>query len=141
MEGLGLWFGPRFRAATRLSAGDGEALGHVELPAALRAEASEYRFIHPALLDSCLHLIGAALPAAGAEIREPFILMGLDRLRFFERPGTEFWVHVRLRPAPGGGALELQEAFTADMRLYGGDGRLLGSRSSRRDPGAVWARR
>jgi len=126
IERLGLRFGPRFRATTRLVVGVGEVLGELALPAGLRGGTGGYRFIHPALLDSCLHLIGAALPAGGAELQEPFILMGLDRLRFFERPGEEFWAHVRLQPAPGGGAIELREAFAADLRLYASDGRLLG---------------
>src|SRR5690606_28529004 len=105
LEALGLSFGPRFRAASRIWRGDGAALGEMKLPAILRSEEGGYRWIHPALLDACLHVIGAALPGGGAESGEPFLLIGVDRIWFFERPATELWASIRLRPVPGG-ALE-----------------------------------
>jgi len=126
LEALGLSFGPRFRAASRIWRGDGAALGEMKLPAILRSEEGGYRWIHPALLDACLHVIGAALPGGGAEIREPFLLMGVDRIRFFERPATELWASIRLRPVPGG-ALETREVITADMVLYDGAGQPVAS--------------
>ncbi len=58
---LGLDFGDRFRGIVRIRRRDGEALAEIRLPESLANEKGPYR-IHPALLDSCFHLLGAALP-------------------------------------------------------------------------------
>ena len=58
MANAGLAFGPSFRGYI-LRLREGEALAHVKLPQGLPA--SGY-LLHPALLDSCLHVVGATLP-------------------------------------------------------------------------------
>ncbi|HVV72438.1 MAG TPA: acyltransferase domain-containing protein, partial [Verrucomicrobiae bacterium] len=76
LVGLGLQFGERFRGLVRIRQGKGEAIGEVRLPGSLEPESSRYR-VHPALLDSCFHLLGAALPPEAP--RDAYLLIGLER--------------------------------------------------------------
>ncbi|HYI00108.1 type I polyketide synthase, partial [Hyalangium sp.] len=54
----GMAYGPAFQCVEEVWRGDGEALGRIQLPAALVAESQAYRF-HPALLDACLQVASA----------------------------------------------------------------------------------
>ncbi|HEY9229919.1 MAG TPA: type I polyketide synthase, partial [Gemmatimonadaceae bacterium] len=123
LEALGLAFGPRFRGVAQLTRRGGEALGRMELPAVL-ADAAESYALHPALLDACFHVIGAALPGAGATLNAAFLLMHVERIRLHRRPGMAFWNHVVVR---GAERLDVatQETFSADLRLFDDDGALL----------------
>ncbi|HYO51974.1 SDR family NAD(P)-dependent oxidoreductase [Archangium sp.] len=93
----GAAYGPAFQGLSRLWRGPEEALGRVELPKAVEGQASAHR-IHPALLEACFQLMEAATfeegngPAMG-----PAVPVALGSLRVHERPGAEFWCHVRLR--------------------------------------------
>lgn len=126
LKELGLEFGPRFKGSLQIFRRDGEALGLMELPEAIRAEADSYTCLHPALLDACFHLIGAALPGAGIDLVEPYLLIGVDSLRFYERPANRFWSHIQLSTHPDHMKTPLQkETFTASMHLYDETGQLL----------------
>src|SRR5690606_10608749 len=61
-EQRGLAFGPDFRSIRRLWRGPGLALGEIGLSAELASQAGAHR-IHPVLLDGCLQVLAAALPA------------------------------------------------------------------------------
>lgn len=123
LEALGLTFGPRFRGVAQITRRDGEALGRMELPDALARDAESYG-LHPALLDACFHVIGAALPGAGAALNDAFLLMHVERIRLHRRPTRAFWNHVVVR---GEGRIDVatQETFTADLRLLDDDGTLI----------------
>ena len=58
---LGINFGDRFRGIVRIRRRDGEALAEIRLPESLANDTGQYR-IHPTLLESCFHLLEAALP-------------------------------------------------------------------------------
>ena len=58
MSGLGLNYGPQFRAAKELSAGGGESSGRVELTKAAAERVAEFP-LHPVLLDAALHVFSA----------------------------------------------------------------------------------
>jgi amino acid adenylation domain-containing protein len=88
----GVRYGPRFRNLEQLWCGYGEALGRIVPSQALATEPEQYYF-HPALLDTCLHVIGAALPSrTGADAYLPF---GVECLRFFQRPHGALWCQVQ----------------------------------------------
>jgi len=114
----GLAFGERFRGVRTIWRREGEALGLVELPTTLVGEAARY-MIHPALLDACLHLLGAPLPARD----EPgaYLLLVLERFQLHRPPGQRLWVHVRLRGEPAAAS----ETFTSDLSLYDEAGQLV----------------
>ena len=70
-------FGPTFRGITALRAGEGRAIARVELRVP-SDDAAGYR-IHPALLDSCVQTLAAALPIAPGASYLP-IAVGAFRL-------------------------------------------------------------
>src|SRR5262249_25523451 len=88
----GVHYGPRFRNLEQLWCGYGEALGRIVPSQALATEPEHYYF-HPALLDACLQVMGAALPSrTGADAYLPF---GVECLRFFQRPHGALWCQVQ----------------------------------------------
>jgi acyl transferase domain-containing protein/acyl carrier protein len=126
LRSVGLEFGERFQGIRRIHRlGAGEALGEIELPEALQREAGPYR-IHPALLDSCFHLLGAALPEdlpANA-----YLLIAIDSLRLRGRAPKRFWNYTRLlRPhSSDGGTTSNWETFGGDVFLMDEEGRVFG---------------
>jgi acyl transferase domain-containing protein/acyl carrier protein/ubiquinone/menaquinone biosynthesis C-methylase UbiE len=116
LVGLGLDFGDRFRGIVRIRRRDGEALAEIRLPESLANETDPYR-IHPALLDSCFHLLGAALPAE--DVQSAYLLIGLERFTLFTLPPEKFWNHTVLRPGSG------SETFSGDIWLYDDNGRIV----------------
>jgi len=120
--GLGLDFGPNFRAAQTAHRRDGEVLVRMQLPTVLGGRDGGYH-LHPALLDACLHLIGAALPDAGRSLNEAFLLLGVERIEWFASPGREFWNHIVVRGADQVD-LATRETFRADLRLIDDHGRV-----------------
>lgn len=120
---LGLDLRESFQGVSAISRTDGEALCRMELPQSLSSQTDSYRFIHPAFLDSCFHALGAALPNAGTQLLEAYLLLGLDHLRFLESPAATFWNHIKLRGDLS--KLGTQETFTADIHLYSDSGELI----------------
>ncbi len=122
LANLGLDLGKAFQGISQIWRADGETLCRMELPAPLSGEAN-YRFIHPAFFDSCFHALGTALPNAGTQLLEAYLLLGLDELHFTQKPGATFWNHIKLRGDLA--KLGTQETFIADIHLYSDDGQLL----------------
>lgn len=83
-----LHYGPQFQALTHVCAGEDEALGRIELPAAAVAEMDHY-IVHPALLDACIHPT-IAIPADGL-----YLPARMERIRCYSRPGAKVWAYVR----------------------------------------------
>jgi malonyl CoA-acyl carrier protein transacylase len=78
--------GSRFRLVESVFRRNGEALGEVRLkeqPAGI---------VHPALLDGCLQLLAAALPAS--EDSATYVLRSIDHLRLYAPLGDHVWAHV-----------------------------------------------
>jgi acyl transferase domain-containing protein/SAM-dependent methyltransferase len=113
---LGLDFGDRFRGIVRIRRRDGEAIAETRLPESLRDGTSPY-LIHPALLDSCFHLLGATLPLG--TIDSAYLLVGLERFTLFALPPERFWNHTVMRPVSG------SEVFSGDICLYDDEGRMV----------------
>jgi SAM-dependent methyltransferase/NADP-dependent 3-hydroxy acid dehydrogenase YdfG len=115
---LGLEFGASFRGLREIYRRDREALGMMQLPNDLRREAGSYG-IHPALLDACFHLLGAALPA---ELRgRTYLMVAIDHFQLLEEIETVLWNHATLHENPEANG----ETFSADVRLYDEEGRLV----------------
>ena len=107
------------RGATR---GPESTLGLVRLAEAEGADAASY-WLHPALLDGCFHVLGAA-PRLDSEERDQeqdavFVPVGIQRVAVYARATTQVWCRARLRPAP--------RATTqmADLDLYDLSGNLV----------------
>lgn len=91
---LGLHYGPDFQGVTQLWRKDGDAIGEIVLPTSLVAETDFYQ-IHPALLDACLQVILAALPAQ--EDKHLYLPVGFEHLSLYSLPTTNVWSWVRLQ--------------------------------------------
>ncbi len=87
-----LHYGPQFQALTHVWAGQDEALGSIELPAAVVAEMDRY-IVHPALLDACIHPT-IAIPADGL-----YLPARMERIRCYSKPGAKVWAYVRRKQA------------------------------------------
>jgi acyl transferase domain-containing protein len=105
----GLNFGSSLLGVRRIWRQSGEALGEVQLPDSALAEVAQYGF-HPALLDACLQIVGAALPDEDVT----YLPIGMDGFRLYRQPGMFVWSHVIVRSNQPANHLTL----TADLRVF-----------------------
>ena len=119
----GLEYGPAFQGVEWYCRGHQEALAQVSIAAGKNGDLSHYQ-IHPALLDSCLHALAAAVSKDDASFHpeSTYLPTTLAGLRLFSRPGRRLFSHCALRPGSRLGA----EFLEADIRLLDEDGHLLG---------------
>jgi acyl transferase domain-containing protein/acyl-CoA synthetase (AMP-forming)/AMP-acid ligase II/acyl carrier protein len=124
-----LEYGPSFQGVQQLWCGNREALGEVRVPPALDSLSrtngkSDGYWIHPALLDSCLQVLAAALPEdrTGSSRKKIYLPSGVASLRFLARPDARpdgrHFSHCVVRPGNSLGA----EFLEADIRLLDEDG-------------------
>ncbi|MEK7727448.1 MAG: polyketide synthase dehydratase domain-containing protein, partial [candidate division KSB1 bacterium] len=117
----GLQFGPQFHGIRQLSRREGEAVGHIVLPEELHAEAGEY-YMHPALLDACLQVFGAAWPRASNEADDAtFLPLRVESYRFYQPARAELWSHVTMRENENRNA----ETYLGEVAVYNGEGNLV----------------
>ena len=106
-------FGPLFHSVTALWKGQGAALGEVRIPAELAA-AAPAAGVHPVLLDGCLQVAGAALPAeAASQALLPVAMAGYHVIRPLQGAATAY------AQASAAG-----EGYRADIAIYDQTGAL-----------------
>jgi len=120
MRNAGLEYGPDFQGVQQLWCGQREALGEVRFPPAVIPVSqangnSDGVWMHPALLDSCLQVLAAALPEdkTGAGRKRIYLPSGVASLRFLARSGARLFSHCVVRPSSSLGT----EFLEADIRL------------------------
>ena len=107
----GIDYGESFQGIKQLWAKDKQALGLIELPDNLDSQA--YHF-HPALLDSCLQILFAALPP---ELQSnTYIPVDLDKLSLQSLPQSRVWSYLELK------AIDNNKILIADVWLYNDNG-------------------
>ena len=106
----GLVYGPAFRGITALWRGEGEALAQVRLHDPGDAGRCG---IHPALLDACFQVAGAAFTDDAT-----WLPVGLGSLRLVRRPAGALWCHARLGEPAGA-------RRSADLTVVDAAGRLV----------------
>jgi acyl transferase domain-containing protein/acyl carrier protein len=106
----GLAYGPAFQGVRWIGRADGEALGRIELAPTV---ARQRYGVHPAALDSCLHVLGSALVSRAAA----FLPVAIDRLAICGEVTDELWCHARRSTEQG-------EVVTAQLRVYNAAGQL-----------------
>ncbi len=111
----GLNYGTSFQAIKQIWQGDSQALGQIKLPETLVSQTDNYQ-IHPALLDACLQLIGAAYADSEDGLYLP---VGLDSLNLYQSPGDSVWSHVKVKPTADAQILE------ADFQIFNDAGELV----------------
>ncbi len=94
----GIHYGPWLRSITQLWRDRGEMLGEIRVPQRLEAECSAYQ-IHPASLDACLQVAGAAVAAEATANGKQDIFMPtrIDEIRIHGRPGAHLWSYAHLQ--------------------------------------------
>lgn len=116
---VGVVYGPAFRCLAEVLRGaDGEALARVALPQSQRREAAACQ-VHPALLDGCLQLLGAALPGTGTDDAAEHVYLPVEIGSYrLQQPGhAEVWCHAVIDTASVEGELLL-----GTLRLFAEDG-------------------
>jgi len=137
LKTAGLDYGPSFQGVSELWGGDREALGEVCLPpAAISASQTNGNsgagWMHPALLDSCVQVLAAALPEErnGAARKVTYLPSAVSTVRFMARPDAgsdanpdaRLFSHCVIRRGSALGA----EFLEADIRLLDQDGCVVG---------------
>ncbi|HTC64496.1 MAG TPA: SDR family NAD(P)-dependent oxidoreductase [Candidatus Saccharimonadales bacterium] len=128
LKNAGLDYGPSFQGVQQVWSGNREAIGEISLPPQIyisqNSPEHEGFLIHPALLDSCLHVLAAALPEdkSGTGRRWTYLPVGVASLRFLGRSGKRIFSHAIIRNESALGA----EFLEADIRLLGEDGSVVG---------------
>jgi phthiocerol/phenolphthiocerol synthesis type-I polyketide synthase C len=125
LRNAGLEYGPSFQGVEQLWCGHREALGEVRLPPAVIPVCQtngkcDETWIHPALLDSCVQVLAAALPedTNGAGRKWTYLPSGVASLRFLARPEARLFSHCVVRPGSSLGT----EFLEADIRLLDEEG-------------------
>jgi thioester reductase-like protein len=92
---------------------DGEALGEISFDG---IEDGAFN-VHPGLLDSCLQVMGAALPKNGTDKNETFMPVGIEAVVIHRKPGTEVKSHAVLRAgSPSEPDCRTADVFLADAK-------------------------
>jgi acyl transferase domain-containing protein/NADPH:quinone reductase-like Zn-dependent oxidoreductase/SAM-dependent methyltransferase/acyl carrier protein len=99
----GIEYGPSFQGVQRLWCGEGEALGHLELPPELEAELHDY-LLHPAILDSCFQMLAGAVAlealqdpsAAETGSNSIYLPVRIGHIRYYGRSAKTLMSYARL---------------------------------------------
>jgi acyl transferase domain-containing protein/NADPH:quinone reductase-like Zn-dependent oxidoreductase/NAD(P)-dependent dehydrogenase (short-subunit alcohol dehydrogenase family)/SAM-dependent methyltransferase/acyl carrier protein len=121
-ENRGLDFGARFRGVHKVWSRPGEALGLIEAPPALAGELTAYD-MHPALLDACIQVVGAAVREENEDHTRTRIFMplGVDSFRIFGPARGKLWSLATVDAA----AEANRETIKATIQVADEDGRLI----------------
>lgn len=101
---------------------DGEALGLVQLKEELTPSADTYK-IHPAFLDACFQVLGAALPTYNSSNNEGtlYIPCGLRSLQVYDSIDKQVWSHAVLRSS----ATDSADKLEGDVYIRNRSGKML----------------
>ena len=134
LQTCGMQLGPTFLGIQKLWRRKGEALGQIRMLETLQPERASYR-IHPAFLDACLQILGAALfDDDGSRVSDVYMPLGLETFRLYTQPGIQLWSHARVRPSESAS----KETHTLDFHIVDESGspvaEVLGLQLKRVDP-------
>jgi acyl transferase domain-containing protein/NADPH:quinone reductase-like Zn-dependent oxidoreductase/acyl carrier protein len=99
MRSRGNDYGPGFQGIQRIWRRNGEALGRIQLSEALVPGSGAYA-VHPAVLDACFQLLGAAVSrerALPSSDDETYLPVNLERFRIYGQADARVWGHVQMR--------------------------------------------
>lgn len=122
---VGYQLGSQFRWIAEFWRRPGETLTRLRLPESAQ-EQGKY-MIHPGLMDSCFQ--SSALAALNEEfdaskVDAIYIPFALENLRFFRKPTTTLWCHVKIKNAPDDPNTTL-ESYSHTIQVYDDQGNIL----------------
>ena len=117
LKRLSLDYGVGFQGVVEVWRRQGEALGRIRKPA--RAQGSDSPVFDAVLLDSCFHVVVAAVERDGVE--EAFVPVQVGALDVFRKVPGEFWVRAVVRTSGS----KSVSVLTADLYLFDDEGRAL----------------
>ena len=121
---LGIEYGPAFQGLSQIWQGTNEALGQVILAPENAEDDSSYQ-LHPALLDSCFHLLGAATPPSLREESDKvYVPVGLQTLKVHQAGQSQVWAHVSFSSPITNEDGSLKDALESNIKLFGENGTL-----------------
>lgn len=113
---LEVQFGSDFHSISQAWRGEAEAIAKVIVDPARLGSASPYK-LHPILLDGCLQVIAAAMPAEDG-MRVLYLPVGVGSCTVYGRVGNTCWGHVVVHTVTPG-------ECRADMRVFDDAGTLV----------------
>ncbi len=113
-EKMGLGYGPDFRGLRDLWLGGKQALARIEAPASLHDAGSETYWMHPVVLDACLHALFAFLDKLTDDVVA--LPVAIARMAAYGRLPARLWCRITWHgeQAPG--------RHAADLALYNDQG-------------------
>jgi acyl transferase domain-containing protein/acyl carrier protein len=97
-DAVGMHYGPHFQSVERLWIGEEEALGQIELHAALEHDAQDYQ-VHPTILDAAFQVLLGAIAlkrTSNHHAKGVYLPVQIDQVRLYNRPGRRVYSHARL---------------------------------------------
>ena len=93
----GIQYGPFFQSVTQLWSDGKSVLGELRIPDNLNDEFKTYQ-LHPAVLDGCLQVLGAAIATEAKRTGKPgiYIPVQIGEIRVYYRPGARLWCRARV---------------------------------------------
>ncbi len=101
----GLNYGVNFQGIKELWKGNNQALGYIEIPDNITDD--NYQ-LHPALLDSCLQIIGAATESQGI-----YLPASIECLKIYQSCSNKVWAQVNIK-ATGNSQILKADLFLVD---------------------------
>ncbi len=91
---LGLNYGQAFQGIQQIWQGEGEVLGKVALPANVLEESHSF-YMHPAVLDACLQLLGAVTTSTKDEENSMvYVPVGFQTFKLHQTGHSQVWAHA-----------------------------------------------
>jgi acyl transferase domain-containing protein/acyl carrier protein len=93
----GIQYGPFFQSITQLWFDGKDVLGELQIPTEEGADSSTYH-LHPAVLDGCLQVLGAAIATEAKRDGKQGICIPtrIDTILIHRRPGAHLWCRARV---------------------------------------------
>ncbi|MCA9958471.1 MAG: type I polyketide synthase, partial [Anaerolineales bacterium] len=119
---VGVGYGPGFRGLAEIWRRDGEAVARVSLSELLSVEAGQYQ-LHPALLDACIQLFGAAIPGAGdgTAAGNVYVPVNLGTYRLYRPGAASLWCQAVISGEDG----VSDAALRGDLTLFDAAGQVV----------------
>ncbi len=110
LSDTGIQYGPFFQSVTQLRLGTNDVLGELRIATDSEGEFDDYQ-LHPAIVDGCLQVLGAAIDTPATNGKPNLYLPTcIEQILFHHRPGANLWCHARM--------LNDQGNRIGDVRLF-----------------------